>query len=98
MGIDFLNAVFALKNGEVSRVLETARGAQIVKVTETYSQKTLELSDPYQLGSPGTVRDYIGNMLFQQRQQKVVEEATLELVNELRSGTPYKVYEKNLEW
>lgn len=98
VGIEFLNAVFALKNGEVSRVLETPRGCQIVKVTETYIQKTLELNDPYQLGSPGTVRDYIGNMLLQQRQQKVVEEATLELVNELRSGNPYKVFDKNLEW
>ncbi|MFA6507155.1 MAG: peptidyl-prolyl cis-trans isomerase [Treponemataceae bacterium] len=98
VGIDFMNALFALKNGEVSRVLETPRGCQIVKVTETYVQKTLELNDPYQLGTPGTVKDYIGNMLLQQRQQKVVEEATLELVKELRSGNPYKVFDKNLEW
>lgn len=100
VGPDFLNSVFALKVGEVSRVLENPRGFQIVKVTELYAQSTLSLNDPYQLENKnaGTVRDYIGNMLYQQRQQKVVEEATQELVNELRVGKPYKIFEENLNW
>jgi parvulin-like peptidyl-prolyl isomerase len=100
VGSDFLNAVFALKVGEVSRVLENPRGFQIVKVTEVYAQATLGLNDPYQLEnkSAGTVRDYIGNMLYQQRQQKVVEEATQELVSELRAGKPYRIFEENLNW
>ena len=100
VGSDFLNAVFSLKVGEVSRVLENPRGFQIVKVTELYAQSTLSLNDPYQLEnkSVGTVRDYIGNTLYQQRQQKVVEEATQELVSELRAGKPYKIFEDNLNW
>jgi parvulin-like peptidyl-prolyl isomerase len=100
VGSDFLNAVFALKLGDVSRVLENQRGFQIVKVTELYAQTTLALNDPYQLENKGagTVRDYIGTMLYQQRQQKVVEEATQELVNELRAGKPFRIFEENLNW
>ncbi len=98
VGPDFMGAVFSLKVGEVSAVLENPKGFQIVKVTETYAQKTLELSDPYRLGSRGTVREYIGQMLFQQTQQKVIEAATAELVKELRAGNSFQVFEKNLNW
>lgn len=98
VGADFMNAAFALKVGDVSKLLENPRGFQIIKVTEMYLQKTLELNDPYQLGARGTVRDYIGNMLLQQKQQKVIEEATLELVTELRAGNPFQIFENNLAW
>ncbi|MDR3170089.1 MAG: SurA N-terminal domain-containing protein [Treponema sp.] len=98
VGQDFLNTAFSLKQGEVSKLLEGARGYQIIKITETYTQKALELDDVFQLGTNMTVKAYIGNMMLQERQQAVIEQATQELVSELRTGNPFQVFENNLKW
>lgn len=101
VGSDFLNTAFSLKIGEVSGLLENPKGFQIIKVTEIYGQKTLDLTDLYQLGGRATVREYIGNMLYQQKQQQVLKQATEELVTELRKGTPtppFEIKDANLNW
>ncbi|MDR3333905.1 MAG: SurA N-terminal domain-containing protein [Treponema sp.] len=98
VGQDFLNTAFSLKQGEVSKLLEGARGYQIIKITETYTQKALELDDVFQLGTSMTVKAYIGNTMLQERQQAVIEQATQELVTELRTGNPFQVFENNLKW
>jgi len=86
VGPEFMNVAFSLKQGEVSRLIENSKGYQIIKITEAYSQKTLELDDIYQLGSKVTVHDYIGNLLYQQKQQAAFDRASKELVDELRAG------------
>jgi parvulin-like peptidyl-prolyl isomerase len=96
VGAEFMNVAFTLKQGEVSRLVENTKGYQIIKVTETYEQKNLELDDIFQLGTKMTVRDYIGNGLLQEREQALIEKVTQELVTELRSGNPYQIYEANL--
>jgi parvulin-like peptidyl-prolyl isomerase len=98
VGQEFINTAFGLKQGEVSKLMEGARGYQIVKITETYAQRNLELDDIYQLGTRMTVRDYIGNVMLQERQMKVLSEATQELVAELRAGKTFQVFDKNLVW
>jgi parvulin-like peptidyl-prolyl isomerase len=98
VGQDFINIAFALKQGEVSKVIEIPRAYYIIKVTETIPQKNLELNDVFQLGTRMTVRDYIGNTLLQERQQAVLEKASQELVTELRTGNPFQIMENNLNW
>jgi parvulin-like peptidyl-prolyl isomerase len=98
VGQEFINVAFSLKQGEVSKLMEGARGYQIIKISETYAQKNLELDDIYQLGTRMTVRDYIGNVMLQERQMKVLSEATQELVAELRAGKTFQVFERNLVW
>jgi len=98
VGQEFINTAFSLKQGEVSKLMEGARGYQIIKISETYAQKNLELDDVYQLGTRMTVRDYIGNYMLQERQMKVLSEATQELVAELRAGKTFQVFDKNLVW
>lgn len=98
VGIDFITTAFNLKQGEVSKLIEGGRGYQIIKVTETYDMKNLELDDIFQLGTRFTVRDYIGNSLLQQRQQEVLAQASQELITELRAGQSFQVFEKNLTW
>jgi parvulin-like peptidyl-prolyl isomerase len=98
VGADFMAAAFSLKVGEVSKLLENVRGFQIIKVTETYIQKTLELSDPYQLGQRGTVAEYLASLLLQSRQQETIDRVTKQLVEELRKGDSFQVFDKALVW
>jgi parvulin-like peptidyl-prolyl isomerase len=98
VGADFMNTAFNLKQGEVSKVIEGGRGYQIIKITETYEQKNLELDDIFQLGTKMTVRDYIGNSILQEREQAAIEKATQELVTELRAGNPYQIMEANINF
>jgi parvulin-like peptidyl-prolyl isomerase len=98
VGQDFINIAFNLKQGEVSRLIEGLRGYQVIKITETYSQKNLELDDIFQLGTRMTVRDYLGNALLQQRQNEILAKASQELVTELRAGKTFQIFERNLIW
>jgi parvulin-like peptidyl-prolyl isomerase len=98
VGADFINTAFNLKQGEVSKLMEGSRGYQIIKITETYEMKNLDMDDIFQLGTRVTVRDYIGNTMLQQRQQEILAQASQELVTELRAGKTFQVFEKNLSW
>jgi parvulin-like peptidyl-prolyl isomerase len=98
VGQEFMDIAFSLKQGEVSRMIENTGGYQIIKITETYEQRNLELDDIFQLGTRVTVREYITNSLLQQRQQTVLERASQELVTELRAGNPFQVFDSNLSW
>ena len=98
VGQDFITTAFNLKQGEVSRMMEGRAGYQIIKITETYAQKSLELDDIFQLGTRMSVRDYIANTLFQERQMKVFSDATQELVTELRAGKTFQIFERNISW
>ena len=95
---DFINTAFALRQGEVSKVIEGIQGYQIIKITETYSQKALELDDIAELGTRFTVRQYIGENMMLQRQQDILNKAQQELVNELRTGNPFQVMDNNLNF
>jgi len=98
VGQDFITTAFSLKQGEVSKLIEGNPGYQIIKVTENYSMKTLELDDVIQPGSSIRVRDYIKQALMNERQQAILAKASEELVTELRKGNPFRVYENNLNW
>jgi parvulin-like peptidyl-prolyl isomerase len=98
VGANFINTAFSLRQGEVSGLMEGLIGYQIIKITETYAMKILELDDIAQLGTRITVRDYIGNLMLQQRQQAVLAQASEELVTELRTGNTFQVFEQNLAW
>jgi len=98
VGQEFITTAFNLRQGEVSKLMEGVRGYQIIKVTETYAQKNLELDDIFQLGSRMTVRNFIGNSMLQERQMEALKKATEELVAELRAGRTFQIFERNLSW
>jgi parvulin-like peptidyl-prolyl isomerase len=98
VGSEFLDTAFSLKQGEISKLIENTRAFQIIKITETYDQKNLELDDIFQLGTNVTVRKYITDGLLQERQQALVARVTQELVTELRVGNPYEIFDNNLNW
>ena len=98
VGPEFLNTAFRLRQGEVSGLIEGVQGFQIIKITENYALRNLELDDIFQLGTRVTVRDYIRQALLAQRQQAILAQASQELVSELRAGRSFTVYENNLNW
>lgn len=98
LGQAFMDVAFNLRQGQVSGLIEGVQGFQIIKVTENYASRQLELTDILQLGTRITVRDYIGQMLLNQRQQAIIAQASQELVTELRSGRTFQVFENNVRW
>jgi parvulin-like peptidyl-prolyl isomerase len=86
MGASFVDAVFSLKQGEVSKLLERPDGFYIVKVMETYRAQTLALTDIYNLEDPRrpTVRQVIIAAEMQRRVMATLQQASEELVAELR--------------
>jgi parvulin-like peptidyl-prolyl isomerase len=102
VGNEFLKTAFNLKQGEVSKLIENERGYHIIKITETYEQKNLELDDIL-LEEGMTVREYIRRGLLQQKQRVLLDQITQELIEELRKGTnsnnpPVRIFENNLNW
>ena len=93
-----MDIAFNLRQGEVSRLIEGPDTFRIIKVTEIYEQKILELDDIYQLGINVTVREYIGNTMWQERQQAALAQATAELIAELRAAASVNIMENNLNW
>jgi len=98
MGESFINTAFGLRQGQVSGLLEGQAGYQIIKITATYNQKTLELDDVFQLETGVTVRQYITAGLTMEKQQAAVVKATEELVAELRRGRSFEIFEANIKW
>ncbi|MDR2518438.1 MAG: peptidyl-prolyl cis-trans isomerase [Spirochaetaceae bacterium] len=98
VGQDLMDTAFALRQGEVSRLVEGPAAFYIVKVIESHEQKNLSLDDIFQLGSPMTVREYIGGAMFQERRQAALKQASDELIQELRRGNPFQIMESNLNW
>jgi parvulin-like peptidyl-prolyl isomerase len=98
VGQDFMDTAFALKPGEISRVIEGIGAYEIIKVTASYEQKNLELGDFIQPGSTMTVREYISQGLSQQKEQAIIIKAQQELVTELRAGNPYQIMEANINF
>ncbi|GHV20839.1 membrane protein [Spirochaetia bacterium] len=104
-GEPFVNAVFSMEQGKISNVLEvtaspTARGFYIVKVMGKYPKEFLKINSIISLpnGAKGTVRDYIAAMIYQEAQQRLIVQATQELVDELREGKTFTVNEAYLNY
>jgi hypothetical protein len=97
----FMDEAFALSQGRVSKVLEIPsgpmRGYYIIKVTSKYPKKFLTLDDTH-LGYGETVRVVLRESIMQRKQQELLTRAQRELVDELRKGNPYKIFEENLNY
>jgi len=98
VGQDFINVAFNLRQGEISRLIEGTEAFQIIKVTENYTQKNLELDDIFPLGTRTTVRDYIREAMLNQIQNMVLAQASQDLVTELRAGRTFQIFENTLNW
>jgi parvulin-like peptidyl-prolyl isomerase len=107
-GQDFINTAFSLRQGQVSRLIETPNHYYIIKVTRNLEYKILELNDNipgYLLPAYGidprmtvSVRNFLGNFMLLERQQNIILQATQEIITELRTGRSFQIFENNLNW
>ncbi|MDR2796325.1 MAG: SurA N-terminal domain-containing protein [Spirochaetaceae bacterium] len=101
VGQAFLEEALKLEQGKISKVLEIpsgqARGYYIIKIAHKYPKKFLTLEDTHLLYGE-TVRTVLRETIMRKRQQEVITQAQQELVNELRKGNPYKIFEENLNY
>ena len=107
-GQEFVDAIFSLNQGVVSRLLETRNSYVILKVTRKLEFRTLELDDEMpaillmQAGvdprNNVSVRVFIQNVILLRRQQTALQQASQEFVSELRTGRSFQIFENNLNW
>ena len=105
MGGPFVTAVFALRHGQVSGVLERPDGFYIVRIMETHRARVLDLDDTYDLQDTGgvdqqgrrvppvTVRQAIIRAEMQRRFGLTLQQASEELVTELRNRGSVQIME-----
>lgn len=84
LGEVFFNKMFQLQKNEISGVLESNSGFHILKITEKLEAKLLGLDDTITPDSTMLVRDYIKNVILQEKQQQALERALEEINSELR--------------
>ena len=84
LGEVFFNKMFQLQKNEISGVLESNSGFHILKITEKLEAKLLVLDDTVTPDSTMLVRDYIKNVILQEKQQQALERALEEINSELR--------------
>ena len=98
LGQSFVEAIFNLKQDQMSGVIESNVAYYIAKVTDKRPPKLLTLDDPIMPGAKITVRERIRQYLMAQSQQKAFADAATELISGLKKKAEIKIYEANLNW
>ncbi len=98
LGQNFIDAVFNMKQGEVSGVLDSNVAYYIAQITDKRPPKLLTLDDPILPGAKITVRDRITQYLMAQSQQKAFTEAANTLIASLKKKADIQMFEANLNW
>lgn len=83
-GDNFIDSVFSLDAGNISKVLESKTGYHIVNILDHSFARLLSLDDPLSPDNAMTVRQYISQALYVEKQQIFFSVAVTELVKELR--------------
>lgn len=90
MGQDFFDKVFALEAGDISTVIESNAGYHIVKVTVHNEAKLLGIDDKINPADSTTVRQYIGNYIYEQKVNMAFQNAYLSIISDLKSQATIK--------
>lgn len=94
-GKDFMNAVFALKKGEVSGVLSSNSGLHIVRVTQKIDKHFMTLDEAVFPGKEETVRHAIQQTLLQRKIQAAQAKMISDIGTDLKKRADIKIYEQN---
>ncbi|MDC7227177.1 MAG: peptidylprolyl isomerase [Spirochaetales bacterium] len=97
LGKNFMDDIFELSNGEVSRVLISNIGYHIVKITDIREAKLLGLDDTVLPTVTQTVREYIAQQLILKAQNNALSAALNSLVADLKRDADITIFEDNIE-
>lgn len=95
-GPEFYDAVFRLKTGEVSPVVESATGFRLIRANEFSAQHLLNLSDPVPGNQGITVQQFLAIQISQERQGAALDTLEATLIAQLRKEATIKIFEENL--
>ncbi len=97
-GASFYDAVFKLKKGDTSGVVQSNLGYHIVQVTDRFDAKLLGLDDKVPPANKNTVREIIKSSLTVQRQTDAIAAALNIIVADLKKQAEIKTFDDNLGW
>lgn len=89
--MDALLKIFEMDINSLSDVTETDTDFQCFIVQDKYKAKILELSDVVRPGTTVSVYEYIKNNMMAQVQNTAVNDALVDLINELRQGDSFQI-------
>ncbi len=98
LGTAFFDAVFALKKGETSGIVQTNVGFAIVQVTDRIDAKILGLEDKIPPNYTEVVKDRVKALLLQNRQTEAYTKTLTDIIADLKKQAEIKVFEDNLSW
>ena len=96
-GVEYIDAIFTIDVGDVSDVIASRVGYHIVKITDHRDPKLLQLDDPINPVETKTVREFIRELLLQEIQNRVLQQAITELSDELKGRAEVRIYEENIK-
>jgi peptidyl-prolyl cis-trans isomerase SurA len=96
-GPETFDKIFTMKTGDVKGIYESPTGFHIFKVTDVVPATMLGLDDKVRPGSEITVRQYLKSTLYQEKQQKAIQQAVLDLLAELRAEADIKILDPAYE-
>ena len=85
LGQSFVDGCFAVDVGDISDVIQSNAGYHIVKIIAHNDPKFLGIDDPTSPSSTSTVRDYIINVLAQNKANEIFQQAYQSLISDLRN-------------
>ena len=94
----YFDSIFEISIGETSSVIESKVGYHIVKITDHRDAKILTLEDPINPLEKTTVKDFIANLIMQEKQSAVLQQALKEIVEELKLKAEIRIFEENLNF
>jgi len=95
-GRDFINAIFALKKGELSPVLTSNSGLHIVRITQKIDKHFMTLDEALYPGKEQTVRMAIQQTLQQRKVVAAQSKLVADIGESLRKRAVIKTFEQNL--
>jgi parvulin-like peptidyl-prolyl isomerase len=95
--MDALLKIFQMGINEVSDITETDTDFQCFVVQEKYTAKILELGDLVKPGTNVTIYEYIKNNMLVQLQNKAVNDALVQIINDLRKPENYQILKNDAD-
>lgn len=97
-GKDMFDFVFAKKIGDISPILESQAGVQIVRINEFLPQKQLALTDTIPGDQNTTVLEYLSYELSMQKQADFMDKIEADLIALIKKEAAIKIFDENIKF